>query len=697
MANLSIKSKLLVMLLAVSLFSIAVVASLNYYTCYQTLKAAIFSHLTSVRAARTDQIELHFRRLRMETAAIAGGSATIDAARQFIDAYRRLDGVELDPAMDAALRQFYQATFAPAFEQETGRSVEVDSLIPDAPAARYLQFHYIANNPFPLHEKGGMLRADDGSDYSRVHAVFHPTFRRLLQTFDLSGLYLIDIETGAIVYNQSKLPDFATSLSDGPYARSNLGDLFRRIQRAPDRGVAELEDFERYLPSMDAPRAFIGVPIFDGGRPIAVLVLRLGFDLIDSVTTGGQQWERDGLGKTGETYLVGQDFLLRSNPRFLIESPQAYADQLTKNGVPAVEVAAILREQSSILLQKVRSVAAQEALQGNQGTGVVPDYRGNEVLASWAPVKIAGLDWGIVAKIDADEAFAPMRHIARDTLIQTLVILLVITLVVMFLATSFVRPVNDLIARVQLARSGKTDVTFATETGDEIGDLARSFRELIDGVQRQTRLLDDATTQNQRLLENVMPKGMAQRVRVGQGEITERVDDVTVVFAELKGLAEYTHATSDNESVGVLKRLITAFDEAAAKHGVERIKTVGDTFLAVTGLSQPLLDHMRRTVEFALAARGIVADFNREKSTHLGLTVGIGSGPVIADVMGKGQFLFQLWGAAVIAADHAMDCGGVNEIVVTGTVRDGLADQYTFKPLQAETSGVPLWTLKARD
>ena len=71
MANLSIKSKLLVMLLAVSLFSIAVVASLNYYTCYQTLKSAVFSHLTSVRASRADQIEQMFERLRHETVVIA--------------------------------------------------------------------------------------------------------------------------------------------------------------------------------------------------------------------------------------------------------------------------------------------------------------------------------------------------------------------------------------------------------------------------------------------------------------------------------------------------------------------------------------------------------------------------------------------------------------------------------------------------
>ena len=355
----------------------------------------------------------------------------------------------------------------------------------------------------------------------------------------------------------------------------------------------------------------------------------------------------------------------------------------------------MLRENSSIMYTKVRSSAADDALHGNEGTGVRTDYRGVEVLDSWAPLHIAGLDWGILAKMDREEAFAPMRNIARDTLIQTLVILLVITLVVMFLATSFVRPVNELIARVQLARTGKTDMTFAADSTDEIGDLARSFRELIGSVQKQTRLLEAATSENQQLLENVMPKGLAQRVHFGQGQITERVEDVSVVFAELKGLAQYTRATSDNESVEALKRLISAFDEVAVHHGVERIKTVGDTYLAVTGLSQPLLDHMRRTVEFARAARTIVAAFNGDKGAHLGLTVGIGSGPVVADVMGQGQFLFQLWGAAVIDADHAMDCGGINQIVVTRTVRDGLADQYTFAPLTAETSDVPLWTLEA--
>jgi class 3 adenylate cyclase len=162
---------------------------------------------------------------------------------------------------------------------------------------------------------------------------------------------------------------------------------------------------------------------------------------------------------------------------------------------------------------------------------------------------------------------------------------------------------------------------------------------------------------------------------------------------EIQGLANYTQATSDRESVVVLKRLIGAFDEAAARLGVERIKTIGDTYLAVTGLSEPLLDHMQRSVEFALSARAMVMNFNREQGTQLGLTAGIDSGAVIADALGQGHFLFQLWGAPVIAADYAMDCGDSNDIVVTQAVHDGLGEQYTFEPVKVPGSLVSLWKL----
>ena len=694
MANLSIKSKLLVMLLSVSLFSTVVVASLNYYATYQALQANEFSHLTSLRAARTAQIQQLLDRMVLETRANSEGVA-VEAAREFIAGFRQLksDAVELDAAKDNALREFYREQILTALTADSDAKVELNTVYPETLVARYLQYEYIANNPFPFGEREGMARAEDGSLYSDVHEKFHPRLADLFLGLGFSNVILIDIETGEVVYTARKYISFATSLSDGPYAHGNLADLFRSLQRSPDRGRVEIVDFQRHRARRGIPTAFLGTPLFSDGRPFALLALELPVDAIDRVMTGDQQWQRDGLGKTGEAYLLGPDFLMRSNSRFLIEAPEKFAQDERGLNMSETEIARILRQQSTILNMKVDSFAAEQAIAGNEGTAETVGYLGVDTLASWAPLRVAGLEWGLVAKIDRDEVFAPLHDMARDMLIQALLILLFITLVVMVMATSFVRPVNDLIARVQQARSGNTEVTFQTENSDEIGELARSFGELIAGVRKQTRLLDDATLQNQKLLENVMPKAMAQKMRIGQGDISETIEEVTVVFAQLRGLADYTQATSDKESVAVLKRLISAFDEAASRHGAERIKTIGDTYLAVTGVSLALLDHMRRTVEFARSAREIVMNFNREHGTSLGLTVGIGSGPVIADVIGQGQFLFQLWGAAVIAADHAMDCGGINDIVVTREVHDGLVDQYTFSSFEVASSEIPLWRL----
>src|SRR5215470_6414055 len=215
MANLSIKSKLLAMLLAVSLFSIAVVASLNYYTCYKSLQNEVYAHLTSVRASRADQIEQFIERLRKETSVIGGSAISSGAARAFIDAYRKLDGVTVDPAMDAALREFYQKKYLPALAKETDSEPELNALLPETPQARYLQYQYIAKNPFPFDQMDALMKADDASAYTTIHEKFHAPLRRIALELGFIDAYLVDIETSEIVYSMMKGPDFATRLSDG--------------------------------------------------------------------------------------------------------------------------------------------------------------------------------------------------------------------------------------------------------------------------------------------------------------------------------------------------------------------------------------------------------------------------------------------------------------------------------------------------
>jgi class 3 adenylate cyclase len=692
MSNLSIKSRLLIMLLSVSAISIALVASLTYSRSYDALRESVFSHLTSVRAAKADQIEQYIESIRDEAHVLGSAAGVGMAALEFSRAYKELEDVELEPEQLLELENYYREDFLPKLNAMVEGTPEFGSLFPESNAARYLQYHYIANNPYPTGDKQQLDKADDDSAYTRIHAKQHPVLRRIVNGFGYYDFFLIDIETGVIVYSTAKEIDFGRNLIAGPHAYGNLAELFRKVQRMPDRGGVHFIDFAHYRPSHGAPAAFVAVPIFSGAKPVAVIAVQVSTTELDRVMTGGGQWERDGLGQTGETILIGPDYTMRSASRFLIEDPEMYAASLRVAATPEAEIQRMLSNGSPILEQEVRTVAAEQALRGQSGTGVITDYRGVEILGSWAPLRLQELDWAIVGKIDLSEAYAPIYDLAKETLIQTVIIMAVITIVVMLLANSFVRPVNDLISRVRRAGSGDVDVQFDGESNDEIGDLSRSFSELVDSVRKQTSLIDEVSQENQRLLENMLPRRMAQRVRLGDEELIETVDDVSVLFVELHGLVELTYQRSAEESIEFLKEFIATTDATASRHGVERIKTMGDTYMGAVGLSAPLLDHMRRAVEFARDVQGDIARISAIRELDLSVTIGIAAGTVITDVAHNQEVLFQLWGEAVIQADYARDRAGHGEILVTQSVRDQLSDSYNFQRVD-DTERVALWTL----
>jgi class 3 adenylate cyclase len=693
MANISIKSKLLIMLLSVSALSIAAVATLGYRESYQALQSAVFSHLTSIRASRADALESYIGSISSELEVLASSGNIGEISKTFNDAVRELETLELQPEQLAQLESLYRTEYLPKLDEMVDGTPEFLSVFPEASPARYLQYHYLAANPYPVENRLQLDDAGDESGYSAFHEETHPILRRIAVGFGYQDLFLIDINSGVIVYSTTKEVDFGTSLINGPHATSNLGRLFRMIQRNPDRGAARLIDFEHYRPSYGMPAMFLAAPVFLDGRPVGVVAARESTGDLDRVITGNQQWERDGLGMTGETVVIGPDLTLRSASRFFIEDPEGYVMDQRAIGTSEQVISRILEMGSPILEQEVRSEAAQQAVRGQSGTGVLTDYRGQEILGSWAPLQIKDLDWAIVGKVDLAEAYAPIHQLAKNTLIQTVIILMVITLVVMVLATSFVRPMNDLVSRVQRFGAGDHEVDFEGTSADEIGDLTQSFRELVESARTQTRLIEEVTRENERLLGNILPRRLAQQVRQGSAEQHETVLEVSVIFSELRGLAELSQKRSPAECVSVLREYLAAADEAGGNHQAERIKTMGDTYMAAVGLSAPLLNHVQRAVKYARELRSAVARIAQMEDAELELIVGISSGPVITNVVHQEELLFQLWGEAVINADYARDHAEPGQIVVTDSVRAALAEKYRFTAVHNQRQPA-LWLLE---
>lgn len=668
------------MLLAVSSCSILVTAYLGYRSGRLNLTNRVFSQLTSVRASKAYQIESYFKNIQNHTQTLSEDPSVVAAMQEFATAYRQLQSVQVPDSFDQTIATYYRDEFLPRLTKVEEGSPILQSYTPKATASRYLQHHYIAANPQPVGKKHLFNTAPDNSEYSRLHARYHPIFRKIIEKFGYYDMFLIDPQ-GTIVYTVFKETDFTSNLDIGPYKDSNLARLSRLVKESKEKDFSQIVDFAPYSPSYGAPAAFIAAPIFKQSELIGVLAFQLPVDEINNVMTGNRNWEGDGLGKTGESYLVGRDFLMRSVSRFLVQDPKGYTEALRSLGVKETDINRINQYKTSILLQNVRTEAVEASLAGQQGTQIIQDYRGIPVLSSYAPLQIDGLDWVVLSEMDLAEAYAPIYSFQQQILVYATLLMLMVTLLAMAMAYLFVKPIDQLIVSARKVAAGELTEIAALGTGDEFGDLARSFNAMVRSLRTQTNLVEQKNRENEQLLLSVFPAAIAKRLKRGEKDIAEDVSNVAVLFSELTGFSKLSASLTAYEIVAILNDLVTAFDEATERYGMEKIKTIGDSYLAVCGLSVPYLDHDKRAIDFALEMLSILRRFNHERDFQLNIRIGINSGDVVAGIVGRNKFIYDVWGDTINVANALRSVCPPGSILVSQSVHHRLHDLYEFEAM----------------
>ena len=315
---------------------------------------------------------------------------------------------------------------------------------------------------------------DPGSrDYRAVLALYDPGFDAYVATFDFEDLLLVD-NSGHVVY----------AVRSAPGAAIQGSNLAAALEKAAGLGVGEAAtvDYAGY-PELDGPpAAFAAAPVFSGGERIGSLAVRISNRKIDEVMTGGGSWRREGLGETGETYLVGADRLMRSDSRFQLEQPESYFQRLAEQGYPAEVIARIRENRTAILTQEVRTEAVEAALAGRSGTDQVIDYRGVPVLSSYTPLELPGLDWVLLSEIDAAEVFAPVRELRASLVALALVVSGAFLVAGYFFSRRVTQPLIGLTGELErVERSGldaRLDLDAYEQTDDEAARLARTFGRL---------------------------------------------------------------------------------------------------------------------------------------------------------------------------------------------------------------------------
>ncbi len=422
----SLKTKLQISFFLFGLLCVALTGWQSFEYARSSLTSLTFDRVTSIRETKKRQIETYFHQLRNQIVTLAEDRMTVEAMKEFAAAFH--GGV-------------------PGSRSSTG-ALDARS--------------------------------------RRTHERYHPILSNIAGRFGYQDVFLVDAVTGDIVYSVAKRKDYSTSLISGPYRESNIALAFMKARVSTARDFVQFVDFAPYEPTMLKPAAFVASLIHDGSANVGVLIAQIAIDEINNVMTSNSHWQQEGLGRTGETYIVGDDFKMRNDSRFFIQDPAGYVARLRREGADSTLIRQIHSRSTSILLQEVKTVASREAMSGVTDTRLINDYRGVPVLSSFTPLAIPDVHWVMLSEIDASEALHPVFELRERLIFLSLFLLLGAVAVGFVISRTISGPILSLAKDAETLGKGNLSHRAHIKGKDEIGILARTFNTMAGSLMDKT-------------------------------------------------------------------------------------------------------------------------------------------------------------------------------------------------------------------
>ena len=599
----NIRQKMLLGAAALTLIPVALTSFLIWQgassLAAETVGAQVRTQLVSLRDTKRQQItdELNERVASLQV--LAAQRSTIDAYKQFKGSFYTA-GKELSKTVETVeatknLNEYIGVNFTGEYVKRNPNaapSLEKAVATLDANAIA-LQTVFVVENPSPVGLKEQMDAPSVDFAYGRAHAQFHPSFEKAQKLSGYYDIFMIDSDTDTVVYSVFKELDFATRLSgDGIASKTKLAEAYQKVKDVK-AGTTFMSDFAPYLASYDDQAAFVAVPIYDGIKQIGVLAMQYPIDKLTETMNANKAWKSIGLGDTGDIFIVGSDKLMRTNARYLLENKTAFVTQMGDR-LDARTKGLLDKKNTTIGLVKVDSAATNAAFEGKDGVVDFVDYRGIESIGAYAPIKVQGLNWGVVAKINEAEANQPVNALDKSSLLRALLVAVAVVLVAGLGVTLFLRqflsPITKLSDTVKAVAGGETTARSQLVEKDEIGDLGRAFDDLLD---ERNAALAKATLENENINNSAI--GLLQGVfQLSNKDLTVRApvteDIVGTISASVNQLADEIGSTlADVRSVADEVRRTSAalqeqslFVENAALRERESLDSMSETLSRTT-------------------------------------------------------------------------------------------------------------------
>ena len=376
--------------------------------------------------------------------------------------------------------------------------------------------------------------------WQAVDKEYSEHFERVNEINAWYDLFLIDL-SGNILYSAAKESDLGLNIDDPILVQSSIKEVFDKAKNAAV-GELAISDFKPYPPSNNEPAAFIMTKVIDKmGQTIGFIALQFPVNKVNEIMQ-----QRDGMGKSGETYLVGKDKRMRSDS-FLDPKNHSilasFAGNVKNNGVD--------------------TEAVTLAFNGESASKLIIDYNGNSVLSSFSTIDIGDFKWALIAEIDEVEAFATANSLIYISTVVVIISSIVITIVGLFVARNISTPIVQAVKAAQSVSSGDLTQRIYVDQSDELGllqqamhDMTHKLKDMIQHIsisaEQQATASQELSTITEHTKNNVTMQHQAtDQVVTAITQMSASIDEVTGRTTEASNAADYSKNLVDTSSMAV--------------------------------------------------------------------------------------------------------------------------------------------------
>ncbi len=478
--NLNLFFKFQTALFLVSTTTLSVIGYFGYNEGRRLLELRSFDLLVNITSNKKKAIEEYFSQMQKQIEILAERSSTSGAIKDFTEIFEK-QPENMSPKAEIELKKFYEEDYLKLLKYNAGINDFQTDFIPKSPLRVHLQHKYLAQNPNPLRFKYNYYKPKENTDkYDALHQTFHPNFLNYAQKFDVEDILLVNLK-GDVLYSVAKRADFATNLLEGVYKETNVGQLFKRIMSGSEDKKVYFQDYDNYLPAYFEPLAFMGGLVMRDGQKYGVIIFQVSTERITNILTNNQKWAEDGLGTSGEAFLVGSDFKLRNKTRRSLEDPAGYYEAL-KPKVDKITWERIKRLGTTITFRQYKVRATMNAIDGKSGKETNVDFLGSEVLDVYMPLDFLGTRWGILTEMDGSEVFAATASFRGQLLTISIGLFIAVTLLGTWLARSLAAPMRKIQKDITMLSEGQFPTKSEKIYKDELGKIDEALNILVQSM-----------------------------------------------------------------------------------------------------------------------------------------------------------------------------------------------------------------------